>query len=48
MNYFRNETLFDGAQVIIGPAISRGESRCGFLLLDTEKGEFAAIPLETN
>lgn len=48
MNYFRNETLFEGAQVIIGPAISRGDSRSGFLLLDTEKGEFAAIPLETN
>ena len=48
MNYFRRESLLEGAQVIIGPAISRGESRRGYLLLDTEKREFAAIPLETN
>ena len=48
MNYFRSEKLFEGPQVIIGPAVSRGESRPGFIVMDTEKEEFTAIPLESS
>ena len=47
MNYFGTENLFKGSQVIIGPALSRGDSRPGFMLLDSEKEEFTAVPLES-
>ena len=46
MNYFRGENLLNETQVILGPAITRGGSRNGFLLLDTQKREFEAIPLD--
>ena len=48
MNYFGNGKLLDETQVIIGPAITRGSGRNGFLLMDTENKEFEAIPLDTT
>ena len=46
MNYFRKGNLLNETQVILSPAITRGEGRNGFLLLDTQKKEFEAIPLD--
>jgi hypothetical protein len=46
MNYFRKGKLFEDTQVLLVPAITRGGGMNGFLILDTEKREFEAIPLD--
>lgn len=46
MNYFRKAELIRRPQLIIVPAITRGKSRNGYLILDTEKYNFEAIPLD--
>ena len=46
MNYFGKGNLLKEKQVILSPAITRGGGRNGFLLLDTQKKEFEAIPLD--
>ena len=46
MNYFREADLIRRPQVIIVPAITRSKGRNGYLILDTEKYKFEAIPLD--
>jgi predicted phosphodiesterase len=46
MNYFREARLLRRPQVIIVPAVTRGKGRNGYLMLDTEKHIFEAIPLD--
>ncbi len=47
LNYFRPAKLIKRPQVIIVPAITRSpKSRNGYLILDTEKYSFEAIPLD--
>ena len=46
MNYFREASLIRHPQLIIVPAITRGASRNGYLILDTEKNIFEAKTLE--
>lgn len=46
VNYFRKAQLMRGTQVIVVPAITRGKSRNGYLVLDTEKREFEAIAMK--
>jgi predicted phosphodiesterase len=48
MNYFRKGTLMKEKQVLLIPAITRNGGRNGFLIIDTEKEEFTAIPLDSN
>ena len=48
MNYFRKADLMRRPQVIIAPAITRGKGRNGYLVIDTEKYIFEAIPIESR
>lgn len=45
MNYFQKAQLMRCTQVIVVPAITRGKSRNGYLVLDTEKRNFETIAL---
>ncbi len=45
MNYFHRGKLIRRPQVIIVPAVTRGKGRNGYLVLDTEKYIFEAIPI---
>ena len=45
MNYFRKGNLLNETQIILIPAITRGESKNGFLIIDTAEKKFEAIPL---
>jgi hypothetical protein len=45
MNYFRKARLIRRPQLIVVPAITRGKGRNGYLVVDTEKLNFEAIPL---
>lgn len=47
MSYFGKGRLIEGRQVLICPAITRGGGRNGYMIIDTEKDEFEAIPLDT-
>lgn len=47
LNYFRQADIFKRPQVIIVPAITRSpKSRNGYLVIDSEKYTFEAIPLD--
>jgi hypothetical protein len=46
INYFREAELLRRRQLIIVPAITRSKARSGYLLLDTEKYKFEAVPLD--
>lgn len=46
MNYFRKAEIIKRPQIIIVPALTRSKARNGYLILDTEKYNFEAIPLD--
>ncbi len=46
INDFSKVNLPGEPHVILGPAITRGEGRTGFMLLDTGRNEIEAIPLD--
>jgi predicted phosphodiesterase len=45
MNYFRKADLIRRPQILVVPAITRSRAGNGYLIIDTEKYNFEAVPL---